>query len=274
MGSLFLAIVLALVSGLLWLKFRHDAKKNFLMYDKEHSDIFVNNVEEFVSKLNQKLSFGISNIVSESNRVCFMCQKNDYIINIENGTAYVDYNMSGCKVGVAPFGGLTEQHKFWKSARKAMLINTILDTFKNDYLIEKKTYQKTKTYAKSAIIAFVASLIFIVIGLCSFTGSVHNDAVSDAKSIEFCDGVTYEKLIDAYLIDPKWSAFNGNNDIAVVEVTGISVEGEDICIQFRGDMGMGFDYRDLSLNYFEADGITYDPDSVMEYIYLYYYKNK
>ena len=92
--------------------------------------------------------------------------------------------------------------------------------------------------------------------------------------MEFRDGVTYEELIDVYLKDAEWTAGNSETDTAVVEINGTSVEGEKICIQFWGDMGMGMSYKNLTLKYCEADGVSLEPDSVMEYIYLYYYLNE
>ena len=274
MGFLLFAIVLAVVGELLWFKFYRDGKKNFTKYDKEHSNIIVLNQEDVVSKLIKKSNLGIGNIVSEQNQIRFICQKNDYTINIENGIAYVDYDMSGCEVRVSLIGKLTKRFKFWKSAHKAMLLNMIMDTLQNDSFAEQKSYQKTKIYAKSSVVALVSFLIFLVIGCCSFIGSVSNEAVVDAQTMEFCDGVTYGELIDIYLEDAEWSAFNGERDIAVVEVIGTSVEGEDVCIQFWGDMGMGLSYRSLTLEFCEVDGVSLEPDTVMEYIYLYYYTRK
>ena len=272
MGFLLFAIVLGIVGELLWFKFYRDGKKNFTKYNKENSKVVVLNTEELVSKLEKNSNLGINNIVSEQNQVRFMCQKNDYIISIENGTAYVDYDMSGCEVRVSLIGKLTKRFKFWKSAHKAMFVNMIMDTLQNDSSAEQKPYQKTKIYAKAAAVGFVAFLIFLVIGVCSLVGSASNTAVSDAKAMEFRNGVTYEELVEIYLKDAEWSVFNGEGDIAVVEVTGTSVEGEDICIQFWGDMGMGLSYRSLTLEFCEVDGVSLEPDAVMEYIYLHYYK--
>lgn len=273
MGFFLFAIVLGIVSELLWLIFYREGKKHFTKYDKENSKVVVLNTEEVVSKLEKNSNLVIENIVSEQNQVSFTCQKNDYIINVENGTAYVDYDMSGCEIRVSLIGKLKKRFKFWKSAHKAILVNMIMDTLQNDSLVEQKSYKKTKTYAKAAVVAFVSFLIFLVIGFCSFENSVSNTAVSDAKAMEFCNGVTYEELIETYLIDAEWSAFNAERDIAVVEVTGTSVEGEDICIQFWGDTGMGLSYRSLTLEICEVDGVSLDPDAVMEYIYSYYYTN-
>lgn len=271
MGLLFLALVLALVGELLWFKFYRNGKKEFNMYDKEHSNVTVLNEEELVSKLNKISNLGISNITSEFNQVSFVCNKNTYAINIENDMAFVEYDMSGCEVRVSLIGRLTRRIKFWKSAHKAMLINMIMDTLQNDCSSEQKPYKKTKGYAKASVAALVLCLIFLVFGIFSFTRSTYDKAISDAKTMEFYNNVTYEEVIDTYVKDAEWTAFNGEGDTAIVEINGTSVEGEKICIQFSGDMGMGLSYRSLTLSYFEADGISVDPDEAMEYIYLNYY---
>jgi hypothetical protein len=37
---------------------------------------------------------------------------------------------------------------------------------------------------------------------------------------------------------------------------------------------MGLSYRSLTLNFCEVDGVSLEPDVVMEYIYMYYYANE
>ena len=199
MEFLLFAIVLGVISELLWFKFYRDSKNNFTKYDKENSKVVVLNTGDVVSKLKKISNLGINNIISEQNQIHFICQKNDYIINIENSIAYIDYDMSGCEVRVSLIGKLTKRFRFWKSAHKAMLVNMIMDTLQNDNLAEQKTYQKTKIYAKAAVVAFVSFLIFLVIGFCSLVGSVSNTAVSDAKAMEYRNGATYGELIDHYI---------------------------------------------------------------------------
>ena len=181
--------------------------------------------------------------------------------------------MSGCEFRFSLIGKLKKKIQFWKSAHGAMQINTIMDSFQSNHVTETKTYQKIKCYAKAAVATFIAFLIFLVVGCISFVGSVSNKAVSDAQTMVYDNGVTYGELIDVYLWDAEWTVFNSESDMAVVEVNGISVEGEDICIQFWGDSGMGLSYRSLTLAFFEADGVAYEPDAFMEYIYWNYYLN-
>ena len=152
-----------------------------------------------------------------------------------------------------------------------MVVNMIMDALQSQSPIEKKEYHKTKFFAKSAVVSYISFAIFLVIGLFSFFGAISDKAISEAKRMEFCDGVSYEELIDTYLKDSEWTAFNAETDTAVVEITGTSVEGENICIQFWGDLGMGLSYSHLTLEYFEVNGMSIDPQEAMEYIYLYYY---
>lgn len=273
MGYFLFAIILGIICELLWFKFYRDGKKQFIKYDKDHSTVVAQDSEEVISRLNKISHLRISDVSAELNQVKFVCEKNNYAIAVENSVAYVEYDMSGCEVRLSLIGKLIKRIKFRKSVHAAILINMIMDTFQNDSLQKQKEYKKTKNYAKASIIAFVAFLILLVIGCFNVVGSAYDDAISEAKMMEFEDYVTYGEIFDEYLIDAEWTAFNSENDIAVIEVTGISVEGEHICIQFWGNMGMGFSYIDLTLEYFEADGFSLDPDVAMRYIYSRYYLN-
>lgn len=274
MGFLFFALALSVVGEFLWFKFYRNGKKQFKKYDKEHSNVTALGAEEFVSKLNKLSSFNIGDIDFVPNQVRFTCKKSSYTVNIENGIAYVEYDMSGCGARVSLIGRLTGRFKFWRSAHNAMLINAVMDTFQNDGLPAQKEYQKTKIYAKASVVAFVASLIFLIVGIPVLAGSVSDKTVSEVKEMEFRDNVTYEEVIDAYLQDAEWTSFNSEKDIVVVEINGTSVEGEKICIQFWGDLGMGYSYTSLTLKVFEADETSLDPYGAMEYIYTYYYLNE
>ncbi len=274
MEALLIAIVLGIIGELLWFKFSRAGQKQFTKYDKEHSNITVLNTEEVVSKLNQVSNLGISDIRSEENQVSFACKNNCYTIYIEDGKAYTEYDMSGFGVRLSTLGKITKKIKFWKSAHKAILINMVMDTFQNNCLPTKKEYEKTTFFAKTSVIAFVAFLLFLVIGFFTVIGSISNNSISNVQKMEFYDNVTYEELIDSYISDAEWTAFNTDNDVAVVEVNGMSIEGENICIQFWGSMGMGFSDESLELAYFEVDGTSIDPNEAMEYIYIYYYLNE
>lgn len=265
MGWILFAIVLGIASEVLWFNFFRKGSKQFSKYDKDHSTVTVTNADEVVSKLKKNVNLGISGIQSEENQVNFLCQNNHCAINIENGTAYVEYDIW------ALLG--RKRLRFWKSARKAMQMNAIMDTLRNEDLSDQKTYDKIKLYAKAYVASFVAFLIFLVVGFCSFTGSMYDDAIADAKMLEYRKGVTYDELIEEYVKDAEWTAFNTEKDMAVVEVNGTSVEGEKVCIQFWGDLGMGLDYRTLTLECVELDDVPMVPDDIMEYIYLYYYLN-
>ena len=263
MGWILFSIVLGIVSEVLWFNFFRKGSKQFSKYDKDHSTVTVINAEEVVAKLKKNVNLGISDIQSEENQINFLCQNNHYTINVENGTAYVEYDVW------ALLG--RKRLRFWKSARKAMQMNAIMDALQTDGLSEQKAYDKIKLYAKAHVASFVAFVIFLVIGFSSFLGVTHNDAIADAKMLEYRKGVTYDELIEEYVRGVEWTAFSSEKDMVVVEVNGTSVEGEKVCIQFWGDLGMGLDYRTLTLECVELDDVPMVPDDIMEYIYLYYY---
>lgn len=136
----------------------------------------------------------------------------------------------------------------------------------------KKEYVKVKNNIKTINILEILGVIFLIIGMCNMTGNISGEAIDNVKTTEFSTGVTYEDLISGYIQTPEWDAFNSDKDRVVVEVNGISVENEKICIQFAGDPGMGFSHVNLQkfkLVYFEVDGESLDPDAAMEYIYEY-----
>ena len=261
MGWILFAIILGIVSEVLWFNFFRKGSKQFSKYDKDHSSIIVTNADDIVSKLKRNVNLEISGIQSEENQINFLCQNNNYTINIENGTAYVEYDVW------ALLG--RKRLRFWKSARKAMQINAIMDTLRSDDLPEAKVYDKIKLYAKAYVASFVAFLIFLVIGVCSFGGATYDNAITEAKALEYSFGVTYGEIIDGYVKNAEWTAFNSDDDTAVVEVCGTSVEGEQIRIQFWGNPGMGFSYSSIRLAYVEADGEELDVDVAIACMYWY-----
>lgn len=261
MGWILFAIILGIASEVLWFSFFRKGSKQFSKYDKDHSSVIVSNADDIVSKLKKNVNLEISGIQSEENQINFLCQNNNYTINIENGTAYVEYDV------LALLG--RKRIRFWKSVRKAMQINAIMDTLKSDGLVETKAYEKIKLYAKVYVASFVAFLIFLVIGFCSFLGVRYDDAITDAKALEYSFGVTYGEIIDGYVKNAEWTAFNSDDDTAVVEVCGTSVEGEQIRIQFWGNPGMGFSYTSIRLACVEINGDELDADAVIAYMYWY-----
>ena len=264
-------VVLGIASGILWSKFTRKGTAQFSKYDKDHSTITVLNTDEVISKLSKISTINISNIQSQENRVDFLCKKNAYSINIENGTAYIEYDFSARDIILAIASKrLIKKIKFWKSARKAMQINEIMDTLKSNCFSESKEYKKINLYAKAAAISLLVScLVFALMGFAFGLSSTHDTAISEVKKAEFSYGVTYGELIDGYIRNAEWTAFNSDDDTAVVEVCGTSIEGEQIRIQFWGNSGMGFSYSSISLAYFEADGVSLDEYEAMEYIYWY-----
>ena len=274
MGVLLFAVILGVVGELLWFKFYRTSQNQFTKYDKEHSTVAILDAAEIVTTLNKHASLGISDIKLEENQVSFTYKKDYHTIHIEDGKAYAEYDMFGFGVRLSFIGKITKKFKFWKCVHKAMHINVIMDTFQNNSLPTQKEYEKTKIFAKASVIAYAAFLIFLVIGFFTAIKSISNSAVSDVQKMEFYNDITYEELIDSYVKDAEWTAFNTDNDVAVVEVSGISIEGENICIQFWGSMGMGFSDESLELAYFEVNGVSINPIKAMESIYMYYYLNE
>ena len=264
-------VALGIASGILWSKFTRKGTAQFSKYDKDHSTITVLNTDEVISKLSKISTINISNIQSKENRVDFLCKKNAYSINNENGTAYIEYDFSARDIILAIASKrLIKKIKFWKSVRKAMQINEIMDTLKSNCFSESKEYKKINLYAKAAAISLLVScLVFALMGFAFGLSSTHDTAISEVKKAEFSYGVTYGELIDGYIRNAEWTAFNSDDDTAVVEVCGTSIEGEQIRIQFWGNSGMGFSYSSISLAYFEADGVSLDEYEAMEYIYWY-----
>lgn len=90
---------------------------------------------------------------------------------------------------------------------------------------------------------------------------------------EYHENTTYGNLIDKYIPNAEWTAFNYlDTDTAVVEINGTSIADEVICIQFCGEGGMGFNnvnIQQFTPYYFEIDGEPYDYDAAFAYIYLY-----
>ena len=108
-------------------------------------------------------------------------------------------------------------------------------------------------------------------------GTYKDKAIQNVRSSLYNETTTYDEIIDAYLINPDWTAFNSDKDAPVVEVNGISVEKEDICIQFIGELGLGFhlvEKQQFRLRYFEVDGKSVDAEEAMEYIYQMYFGNE
>ena len=104
-------------------------------------------------------------------------------------------------------------------------------------------------------------------------GTYKDRAIQNVRSSLYNENTTYDKIVDAYLINPDWTAFNSDKDAPVVEVNGVSIEKEDICIQFIGELGLGFhlvEKQDFSLHYFEVDGQSVDAEAAMDYIFEHY----
>jgi sulfur carrier protein ThiS len=115
-------------------------------------------------------------------------------------------------------------------------------------------------------------IVCLIIGISGMTGNMQEEAIDNVKAMVFYEGVTYEELLNTYIVNPEWTAFNSENDIVIVEMNGTSIENDQVCIQFSGEMGMGFNgvgQQDFKLRYFDINGESLDPVGAMEYIYNY-----
>lgn len=268
---IFFALILVAVATIFQIKLSYGCIKQFKMYDREHSDVSVTSAEDFVSKVNATPNLEVSNIKCNGNLVNLVYQKNEYVINIENGVAFIKYDTTGCGIKLSKMGRILKMFKVSKAAKKATLINFVMDCIsgKNDSE-HIKEYKKIQNDTKALYISLISMLLCLIIGVISCVGDTFDKAISKVKATEFVAGVTYEEVIDGYLETSEWTAFNSDTSTAVVEIKGVSIEDEIICIQFLGNFGMGFtDGQDFTLNYFEVNGESLDPIAAMEYIYEY-----
>lgn len=273
MSFIFVALVFGVIAEIFILKLYKDGGKQLSKYDKNNSAVRASSSEELASVISRLPNSGVSNIEVRGNDVGLTLKNNKYTINVENGIAAVKYDMAGTGVRFSKFGRILKPFRFGKSAKKAVAINSLFDEIMgrkepND----EKEYKKVANDRKIFFISLAAMLIFLIIGICNMTGSIHGEAVTKVKNTEYFNGVTYGTLINGYLKEPDWNAFNSTTDTAIVEVNGTSVEGEKIRIQFSGSRGMGFSgvsNQNFDVSYFEADGEKFDPDAAMEFVYEY-----
>lgn len=272
MNFILTTIFLFLVIGAI-LEWKIDCSliKQIAKYNEGHSDVSATSTEDFISKINSIPNLGVSNIICNGNLVNLVYQKNEYVINIENGVASIKYDMSGC--GFSRKYRIFKMFKIIKALKKAISINFIMDCVSGkDTSEHTKEYKKIKNNIKAFYISLIAMIICCIIGVIVTLGDSHDNIVAKVKTTEFVNGVTYEEIIDRYLETSEWIAFLSNTDTAIVEISGISVEDEAICIQFSGFPGMGFtDMNDFTLSYFEVNNESLEPIAAMEYMYEYLY---
>ena len=73
MEVLLFAVVVGIISEVLWHNFSRAGKKQLTKYDKEHSTVTVLGTDELVSKLNESKGLGICDIKPDTNKVEFNC---------------------------------------------------------------------------------------------------------------------------------------------------------------------------------------------------------
>ena len=135
-----------------------------------------------------------------------------------------------------------------------------------DSLAGKNTEEGTKGYKKikndwtMLDILFFVMIAFYLIGMFNIIKNIHEEGIERVKNIEFLNGITYGELVHGYIREPEWTAFNSDKDVAIIEVNGKSVEGEEICIQFGAEGREGFNLissQNFRPIYFEADGESF-----------------
>lgn len=272
MNFILTIIFLFLVIGAIldW-KIDHSLIKQIAKYNEGHSDVSATSTEDFISKINSIPNLGVSNIICNGNLVNLVYQKNEYVINIENGVASVKYDMSGCGFKSSKKDRIFKMFKIIRALKKAISINFIMDCVSGkDTSEHTKEYKKIKNNIKAFYISLIVMILCCIIGVIVTFGDSHDNIVAKVKTTEFVNGVTYEEIIDRYLETSEWTAFLSDTDTTIVEISGISVENEVIRIQFSGYYGMGFnDIQNFTLSYFEVDNESLDPIAAMEYMYEY-----
>jgi len=273
MYFILLAMILAVAGGIISNITKWRGRKQLIKYDKEHSDVACADAEELASKIN--LLDGVENLEIVDGKISFDCKKNTFSIAVENGIAYVEYDTSGCEIKFSKMGRFLGDFKLADSAKKATMVNSIMDSVSGkDVKEQKKAYAKIINGVKAMKIIAVAMFVCLAIGILGVFNGTKNVAVENVKNTQFEMGLTYGELLDNYLPDAKWTYFISENDTPIVEVNGISIEGESVCVQFEGELGMGgtnLEQQDFDLGYMDADGEPVDAYSAFAYIYEYLY---
>jgi hypothetical protein len=273
MGFIFVAIVMAVITQIFILKLYKVGGRQLSKYDKDHSVLRMYSSEEMASVMSRLPNSGVRNIEVQGNDVKLTLKKYKYTINVENGIASVKYDMAGTEVKFSKIGNILKPFRYSKSAKKAIAINSLFDEIlgKKDPNDEKE-YKKVKNDSNMIWLSLAAMLLCLFIGIVNMTGDVYGEAITKVKNTEYFNGVTYGTLINDFIEEPEWKAFNSDSNTAVVEVDGTSITDEQLCIQFLGSSGMGFD--DISNQtfyayYFETDGMQIAQEYGMEFIYEY-----
>ena len=275
---IFVAFALIVPAEIFLIKFYYDGEKLFKKYDKDHSNVQCVNVEEFVSRIKAFTEWETSKVECNGNKVNLVYQKNKYVINIEDGIAAVEYDRRGCGIKISGIGRIFKIFRFHKAIKKAAAINNVMDSLAGKNTEEgTKGYKKIKNDWTMLGILFFAMIAFYLIGMFNIIKNIHEEGIERVKNIEFLNGITYGELVHGYIREPEWTAFNSDKDVAIIEVNGKSVEGEEICIQFGAEGREGFNLissQNFRPIYFEADGESLDTDAAFLYLYEYLYEEE
>ncbi len=275
---IFVAFALIVPAEIFLIKFYYDGEKLFKKYDKDHSNVQCVNVEEFVSRIKAFTEWDTSKVECNGNKVNLVYQKNKYVINIEDGIAAVEYDRRGCGIKISGIGRIFKIFRFHKAIKKAAAINNVMDSLAGKNTEEgTKGYKKIKNGWTMLGILFFAMIAFYLIGMFNIIKNIHEEGIERVKNIEFLNGITYGELVHGYIREPEWTAFNSDKDVAIIEVNGKSVEGEEICIQFGAEGREGFNLissQNFRPIYFEADGESLDTDAAFLYLYEYLYEEE
>ena len=264
-----LAVIFLVVGEIFLLIMYRYGGKQFTKYDKDNSGLSYESMEDFVSRVK-----GISGVEARykdgsDNGIELIYKKNKYVLGYENNKIFVDYVASKCTTNVFWLSGTFRAFSFSKVVKKAYLINSVLENISEKDVLCTREYKKFKNCVMGTIVSVIIMIALALIGVFSFFSGTKDEAISNVKEIEFNNDMTYGEIIEGYIANPEWTAFNSENDTVVVEVTGKSVEMQQICIQFLGEAGMGFgevDKQEFDLAYFEVGGKSVEPELAMEYI--------
>ena len=263
MVFIFLAFGLLIVGEIFLILLYLNGGKQFLKCNKENSKLSFSTLEDFVSSIKSIPGIEVHNVDDANNKVELVYKRQKYVMLFENDKAFIEYDTAGCGARVSVIGRTFKMLAFCKAVKKAYIINNVFG------IDSDKDFTKFKVCKAGMFGSVVAMLICAVVGVVSLLSGVKDGAINNVKESVYRDDMTYGYIIEGYIKDPEWKAFNNDNGVAVVEVNGTSVEKQSICIQFMGEGGMGFndvDTQEFKLYYFGVDGKSVEPESSMAYI--------
>lgn len=275
MGLIIVGFIIAVISEVFLIKFYNGGDKILSKYDAKHSDVlYSGSPEEFVNLVRSIPNTGISGVNFDGNAVSLMCDNTIYPVNFNNGVVSIEYDRAGCGLKISAIGKILKVFKVSKAVNKAVLINRVMDRISGKDSVQcESEYNKLRSGKKGFVISGCLAIVLMIIGACSLVSVTYDEAIDRVKSTEYSSDYTYGKLVEKYIKEPEWKAFESDKDTAVVEVNGTSIEGEKICIQFTGESGVGFssvDTQEFKPYYFSVDGESIDAELGMAGIAMYF----